>query len=119
MVSFIEMDATNVVGIRVNGKIEDQEFDAVIALLEKKMQHNARVRIYIEMESFKGFSPKTFFKDLKFGLKNWDRFDKEAVVTEKKWVQKFADIGGKIFSDIEVKAFSLDEKEQAKAWIQS
>jgi hypothetical protein len=119
MIDFIDMEAENVVGMKVDGKIEDQEFDAVVALFEKKMQHNDRVRLYIEMESFKGFSPKTFLKDLKFGLENWDRFDKEAVVTEQKWVQKLADIGGKVFSNIEVKAFSFDEREQAKVWIQS
>ena len=118
MLTFIEVAAKNVVGINIRGKISDPEFDAVVALLEKKMQNHAQVRMYVEMESFKGFEPKTFFKDLKFAISNWDRFDKEAIVTEKKWLQKLTDLGSKMFSDIEVKAFSFREKEQAQKWIQ-
>lgn len=84
MTSFIDIDADNVVGIRIDGKISDQEFDAVTALLEEKMKNHSKVRMYAEIESFGGASLETFMKDLEFGIKNWDRFDKEAIVTEKK-----------------------------------
>ncbi|MEX0648753.1 MAG: STAS/SEC14 domain-containing protein [Balneolaceae bacterium] len=117
MINFIDVESRNVVGIRMNGKITDQEFDAVAALLEKRMQEFPKVNVYVEVESFGGMAPKTFIKDLRFGFDNLDRFDKEAVVTEKDWIQKITPIADKIFDSIEVKTFSFDQKDEAKKWV--
>ncbi|WP_234570563.1 STAS/SEC14 domain-containing protein [Rhodohalobacter sp. 614A] len=119
MTGFIDIDADNVVGIRIDGKISEQEFDAITARLEEKMSKHSTVRIYAEIKSLGGMSPETFFKDLKFGLQNWDRFDKEALVTDKKWLEKIIDISDHLFPSIEVEAFSFDEKKKAKIWIQN
>lgn len=117
MLSFVEIEGDKNVGIRIDGKITAQEFDAVAALLNKRMENNPKVSLYAELKSFKGFSAEAFFKDLKFGLSYMNRFEKEPVVTDKKWMQKVSNIGGKIIDSVEVKAFSFDEKEEAKNWI--
>lgn len=118
MITFLDLEADNVVGIKIDGKVNDTSFDALTALLEKKMEKHPRVRIYVELVSFGGASPKTFFKDLKFAFNNWERFDREAIVTQKKWIKKLTEWEDKLFSSIELKAFSFEEREQAKAWIQ-
>ncbi|HLR25578.1 MAG TPA: STAS/SEC14 domain-containing protein [Fodinibius sp.] len=118
MLTFIDIEADNVVGIRVDGKISGQEFDAVAALLEKKMKDHSKVRIYAELAPWKGITLEALMKDLRFGLSNWKRFDKEAVVTEKKWIKRWAEIGDKMIGSIEVKAFPFEKKEEAKQWIQ-
>lgn len=119
MTSFIDIDADNVVGIRIDGKISEQEFDAVTALLEEKMKNHSKVRMYAEIESFGGVSLETFMKDLKFGLENWDRFDKEALVTNEEWLENIVHVSDNLFPGIEVEAFSFDEKTAARMWIQN
>ena len=119
MLKFIELNADNVVGFRIDEKIMGKEFDEIATRLEGKMEKHPKVRLYVEVESFEGFSFEALMKDLKFGLSNWSRFEKEAVVTEKKWMEKLATISDKIVPNIEVKAFSFQEKEQAKEWIQA
>ncbi|CAN5431475.1 hypothetical protein BH23BAC3_BH23BAC3_13080 [soil metagenome] len=74
--------------------------------------------MYVELESFGGMELKTFIKDLRFGLKNLDRFEKEAIVTEKDWVQKITSAADNVTGKIELKAFSFDEKDKAKRWVQ-
>lgn len=118
MLTFIDMDADNVLGFLIDGKITGDEFDEVASQLEKKMENHSQISLYVEVESFEGFSFEALMKDLKFGLSNWDRFEKEAVVTEKKWLEKLADVGDKIIPSIEVKAFPFEEREQAKKWVQ-
>lgn len=118
MLTFIDLNAANVIGIRLDGTIDTQEFDAVTKRMNQIVEDYGDIRIYIELVSFKGISLKGLIEDLKFGIKNWNRFAKQAVVTEKKWVKKWAGLGSKIGPDMNVKVFSFDEQEEAKKWIQ-
>lgn len=59
MVTFIDTGADHVVGIRIDGKITDQEFDAAAALLEKRMMEYPKVNVYVELLSFGGVESKT------------------------------------------------------------
>lgn len=118
MFTFLDMEADNVVGIHIDGKINDASFDALVALLEKKMEDHPKVRVYVELKSFKGVSLKTFFKDLKFAFNNWERVDREAIVTQKEWIKKLTEWEDQLFSTIDLKAFSFEEKAQAKKWVQ-
>ena len=117
MLTFIDFGEMNIVGIRIDGKITDQEFDQVIEQFEQKFKQYEKVRLYAEMENFGGMEVKAFFKDLKFGLTNFTKFEREAVVTDKKWAQQFATISDPLVPTVEVKAFSYAEKEEAKKWI--
>jgi len=118
VIKFIDTGENHVVGIRIDGEIIDQEFDAVAALLEKRMSEFPKVNVYVELMSFEGMELKTFLKDLRFGIENINRIDKEAVVTEKDWVQKITSAADNVTGKIELKAFSFDEKEKAMKWVQ-
>lgn len=117
MLTILELDADNVVAIGLNGKISTEQFDQVAALVEEKLQRHEKIRIYAEIISFGGMSINTFFKDMKLALRHWKRFDKEAVVTDKKWLQKVSEIGGKLFPGIDVRVFSTTEAETARQWV--
>ena len=118
MLTFIDFGNTNIVGITIDGKITDEEFDTVIQRFEKKFNKFEKVRLYAEMKNFGGMEVKAFFKDLKFGLTHFSRFEREAVVTDKKWAQQFANISDPLVPSVDVKSFSFAEKEEAKKWIQ-
>lgn len=117
MLTFIDIDADHVVGINIEGKVSSPEFDRLTTLMEKKMKDHSKIILYMELQSFKGFSAEAFFKDLKFALSNLDRFAKEAIVTDKKWMQKASNLSD-ILTKVEIKAFPFDEKEVAKQWVQ-
>ena len=68
------------------------------------------------MESFEGISIEAFFKDLKFAIKNFRKFDKKAVVTDKAWMQKLGNFSDKLFSSMEIKVFPFEETEEARNW---
>ena len=65
-------------------------------------------------------SIETFFENLKFKfqlLGELNRFEKEAIVTDKGWVENAAKVANSLFPGIEVRRFSFDEKDRALAWI--
>lgn len=45
------------------------------------------------------------------------RFDRAAVLTDKKWVQKVSEIEGALFPGLDIKAFEMDQAEEAEAWL--
>ncbi len=92
MLNFIDFGSTNIVGIEIDGKITEGEFDTIINRFDEKLKDHEKVRLYAEMKNFGGMELKAFLKDLKFGLKNFSKFEREAVVTDAKWAQQFANI---------------------------
>ena len=69
------------------------------------------------MESFDGISLEAFFKDLKFAVSNFGKFDKKAVVTDKSWVKKLGEFSDKLFGSIEIRCFSFEEADKARNWV--
>jgi len=117
MIELIPFDEGNVIGFRLKGKIEDNEFDEIVSLMEKRLTEHKKLRVYAEIEEFKGMSVNTFMKDIHYGLKHWRDFDKEAVVSDKGWLKAWVKFAGSLFPGIEVKHFSFEEIEEAKKWI--
>lgn len=45
------------------------------------------------------------------------KFNKAAVVTDKRWLQKVSEIEGLLIPGLQIKAFSTEEKPAAEAWL--
>lgn len=117
MLKIINFENEKVIGMSIDGKIETEDIELVSRMCEKKFEHNEKLSIYVEVESFKGFSLDAFFKDLKFAFRNFGKFDKKAVVTDKAWMKKLGEVSDKLFSSIEVRCFSFDDKDKAVEWV--
>lgn len=117
MIAIIPFEEGNIIGFRIIGKIEDNEFDDIVALMEERLKTHKKLRVYAEVEEFKGMSVNTFMKDIHYGLKHWRDFDKEAVVSDKGWLKTWVSIAAPLFPHIEVKHFSFEEKEKAREWV--
>lgn len=117
MIETIAFPAGNIVGLRIDGRISGDAYDEVRRTIDAKLATHDKLRIYVEVPAFEGMSAEAFFKDLKFGLKNWDRFEREAVVSDQTWVQNVSTVAGKLWPGIEVRTFASAEAEAAKEWI--
>jgi len=117
MIEIIPFEEGNIIGFRINGRIEDEEFDEAVAKMEEMLKPYDKLRVYAEIEKIGGMSVNTFMKDMHFKLKHWRDFEKEAVVSDKGWLESWVGIADKLFPGIEIKHFSTDEKEKAKEWI--
>lgn len=117
MVELIDFQKGNVVGLRIDGKITEDEFEKIASFCEDKLKEFPNFRLYAELESYGGVDPKAVLKDIKFGIKHWKEIDKEAIVTDQQWMQHVAQAADKLFPGIEVKAFPFEEDTWAKKWI--
>ena len=117
MVKIINFKNEKVIGMSIDGKIEADDIEMIASLCEEKFDKSDKLSIYVEMESFDGISIEAFFKDLKFAIKNFSKFDKKAVVTDKSWMQKLGNFSDKLFGSIEIKVFPFEEIDEAKDWV--
>ena len=117
MLELIPFEEGNVIGFRLNGRIEDDEFDEAVGLIEKKLKEYKKLRVYAEIEKVGGMSVNTFMKDIHFKLRHWMDFEREAVVSDKRWIETWVRFASRFFPHIKVKHFSFEEAEEAKEWI--
>ncbi len=47
------------------------------------------------------------------------KFDRAAVLVDKKWVKKASEIEGALIPGLKIKAFDLDEEDEAETWLAS
>ena len=117
MLELIPTVHDRVIGLHIRGKIETADFDRAIEEIEKRLKIHPKLRIYAEIESLEGMSPRALWKDLKFTFQHFRNFEKEAVVSEKRWLEQWSDFSNKLFSSVEVKHFHFDQKEEALEWV--
>lgn len=119
MIEPVVFHSDNVIGVRVEGAVGRADFDAIAKRVEEKLERYPKLRIYIEMPAFVGMTPLAFFEDLKLAMKHWNRFEREAIVTDEKWIQQMTWGAAKLFGGIEIKVFSAAERVAARKWIES
>jgi len=118
MIHQIPMEADYVIGVKISGKIERRDMDAIIEVMKKMFEKYERINIYVEIESFGWISLPALVDDLKFALPNFRKFAKKTVVSQVKWMEKWTAIADHFFPGIEVKHFLPEHKAAALKWIQ-
>jgi hypothetical protein len=48
-----------------------------------------------------------------------DKFEKEAIVSDKQWLETMIKLSDKLFPSVEVRYFSFENKADALAWVKS
>ena len=120
MLEIIHFDSEHVLGMRIGGKISDDDMQLLIETAEMKLTalgEGGRLRIYVEVDSFGGFGLDALIKDLKFGLSHFRDFERKAVVSDKAWMGRMAKVFDPLFPHIELRHFSTEQREAARAWV--
>ena len=116
-VKLIEHQLDRVIGLEIDGWINAEDVERIAELIETELNGQEKLRIYAEVNNWTGISLEAFLKDLKFSLEHFQDFEKEAIVSDNKWLEALAALGNTLFSSIEVKHFSLNERDQALEWV--
>lgn len=108
-----------VVGLRIDSTFTSEMLEQAIAQVEAALQKHSKIRLYVEMPRFDGITLQAFYDDMKYGLANRERFEREAVVTDQRWLEIIASVADTLFSSTQVRVFRTDQKEPARDWIQA
>jgi len=116
MLEMIDIGVENAIAYRLGGKITEEEMLSALDIFREKIDKGEKLVVYQEVESIGGaefdamVEKFKFFKEYGF---NFSHFSKVAVVTHSKWLHKIVDLEDKIFRNVEMKGFSIEDKDKA------
>lgn len=114
MLEMMDIGVEGVVAYRVGGKITEEEMTSALSIFKEKINKGEKLNVYQEIESIGGAEFDAMIEKLKFlfdvGLSH---FSKIAVVTHKKWIHHIADLEGRLFKNLDMRGFSIEERDKA------
>lgn len=111
------MDSNNVIGVSIKGNVKTKDFELVKNFISEVEFHYEFLRIYVEIEDIEAYSLETLIREFEFTLSQFHKFEKEAIVIEKKLVQSMESMKGLLVAGVTVKCFTFEEKCEARCWI--
>ena len=105
----------HIIGLEIDGWIDTEDIERVVKIVEPRIDAGEKLSIYAEVNSWSGMSLGAFIQDINFSLRHLENFEKEAIVSDNKWLEALAALGNTLFSGVEVKHFTPDKKDRALA----
>ena len=117
MIETIETGSPKVLGLKLCGKLHDEDYKQFVPNWETILTAQGKVRAFVEFEDFQGWDLHAALDDLKFGLKHYSDFERMAMVGDRKWEKWMAGFC-KPFTKAKVKYFDKSEVDAAWKWLQ-
>lgn len=110
-----------VVGIRVTGRLRDDDYERMQAELARRLPVGGKLRLLaIVDEGFRGWTPKACLDDIAMAFSPWrERFEKLALVAGPGLVRWCAEHFPRGLLPYPFKVFRPDEVDQAWEWLRS
>jgi hypothetical protein len=112
----------NRLDIEISGKLDAEEMKIVFDELVSKSKNIENGKMLYEIIDFHLPSLGAIGIEISrlpsmFGLMK--KFDRAAVLTDKTWLKKVSELEGTLYPGLEIKAFNIDQKAEAEAWLSS
>lgn len=118
MLTRIDGLPSHVLGLKATGEVTKSDIENVlIPGLDALVEAYGKINYLLVLETeVKNFTIGAWLQDAKAGITNFLKWNKIAIVTSEKGVEKFSDVFGVVVPGTS-KGFSPDELEEAMAWV--
>jgi hypothetical protein len=118
MLQFINDLPDHVVGIRATGEVTKEDLDTVlIPKIDELVKRQGEINYILVLQTpVQNFTAGAWWDDLKVGLKHFTKWNKIAIVTDQKAVEKFTDVFSFTIPG-ESKGYDLSELDEAVKWV--
>jgi hypothetical protein len=118
----IPFEEKNIIGFRLAGSIDADGLDRTFDEFRRVLEGNDKVRVYVEVENIGWESVETFFRNMKMKLDvlgEIGKFEREAVVSDKGWLEIATKVGDVLLPGFDGRHFPVADKGRALEWIRS
>lgn len=114
MLDLIDIPVENAVAFRISGKITESEMHAVLTQAREKIDSYGRIVFLERIDSFTGIEIAALVEEFRYLFETgFSNIAKVAIVTDKKWIERIVKIEDKLFKNIEIKYFTIDDQDEA------
>jgi hypothetical protein len=106
----------NTVGFLIEGEFNEELSNKLHVQIFEKLKHYDKINLYLEDTNIESFSLTAVVKEILFKIENSDRFNKLAVVTDRKWIHLCSSIES-LFISTTVRNFATEDRLKAMRWI--
>lgn len=110
----------NRIDIEFGGKLDSDDMKVALDELVSKSEGIENGRMFYRINDFELPTLGAIaveFSRLPEMIKLIRKFDRAAVLADKDWVQKASEIEGALIPGLKIKAFDLDEADEAERWL--
>ena len=68
MIATIETGSPKVVGVKLSGKLHDEDYRRFVPMIESILTAEGKVRLFVQFEEFQGWDMHAAWDDFKFAL---------------------------------------------------
>ncbi|MEO8649651.1 MAG: STAS/SEC14 domain-containing protein [Acidobacteriota bacterium] len=107
------------VAIKLADALTAADVEKAYKATDQALKSNERISFFAEIADSMNLTFEGLVKDLVTGVGHFSklsRYYRAAVVTDKGWIGAMARVEGLVFSSIDVRVFSPDERDKAFAW---
>lgn len=117
-IRMVDLGDTSIVAFEVDGRVDRQNAEETITQLKAALDAHDASRMMARVKSWHGFDLATLGSTniAKAKAQFIKRLDRYAIVGGPDWLDNIAEMLGALI-DTEVKAFGLDEEDEALAWL--
>ncbi|SLN68813.1 hypothetical protein PSA7680_03630 [Pseudoruegeria aquimaris] len=113
-----EFPSEGIVEIRVDGKVDRQEYFNAINQLESFIFDHGTVKLIEIVDDFDGFDPRIVWDGLKFDMKYIPSITHCAIVSDVGWIAPLSKAAGALVST-KLRTFSMADLDAARAWVRA
>lgn len=114
MLEIIEVPVENAIAFRISGKISESDMHTVLSMAKEKINAYGEIVFLERIDSFKGIEIAALVEEFKYLFEvGFSNIAKVAIVTDKKWIEHIVNIEDKIFRNMELKYFSIEDQQEA------
>lgn len=117
MIEKLEQSSGNVIGYKMIGTINKEDYRPMVAELEALVEENGEINLLMDLTEFKWEKVSAWGADMKFGKDFRKSVKKAAFVGDKKWHKMLSWLAEPFFAQ-EEKYFDIADSEAAWAWLQ-
>jgi hypothetical protein len=112
----------DVIALRVAGKIEGSDLDAIMDRLDAVMATHKKVHVFVETQGIEGIELSGLPSYMQRALPLFgklDRFGRVAVVADQAWIRAGTRLESALLPSIRYRVYKPDERDKALAWVVS
>lgn len=116
MLTLVPSKDMNTIAVEIEGRVTEDDLMKLDKVIQEKFSEKGEFNVYAILYYFDGPSFKALAEEVKIDIKRWSQYNKLAVVSDDKMLEKFVEAGNMLPS-VKTKHFPIDQMEAAWEWI--